>query len=138
VSIRKVRESRLLPAERERLAAWVRELAGIEYFRVEIEEDSLVVYTPDRDPAGAASVLDAMFGDFRAANNKDWIGRNATYLPMLRFTLVDESERLFGIQRWCFRGSINGWFHLAGGQPLETLARKYLPHLNRESFFELM
>jgi hypothetical protein len=57
---------------------------------------------------------------------------------MLRFTLVDEEKRLFDAERWCFRGSIDTWISLAGPRPLETHARKYLPHLNRESFFELI
>ena len=57
---------------------------------------------------------------------------------MLRFTLIDEGERQYSAERWCFLGAIDDWFFLSGGNSLENLARRYLPHLSRESFFELM
>jgi hypothetical protein len=99
-----------------------------------------VIYTPDTNPSDAARLLQAMFGPVIAgrARKEDWIVRNASYTAMLRFTLTDEGARLFKVERWCFRGAIDGWLFLAGGKPLEQLARVYLPHLARESFFDLM
>jgi hypothetical protein len=140
VFIRKVRTSRVLPVEREMLARWTRELAGIAFFCVDVQEDSLVIYTASTDGEALVNSLSERIGMFpgREAAAREWIGKHATYLPMLRFTLVDEKKRLFAVERWCFRGSIDDWFFLAGPQPLETQAKKYLPHLNRESFFELM
>ena len=140
VSVRKVRPTRILPQEREQLAAWTRELAGIEHFRVEVEEDSLVIYKPATDPTAAADALDLISDGFpgAAAANREWIGSHATYLPMLRFTLVDEKGRLFSVDRWCFLGGIDDWFPLTHGKSLQFLVNKYVPHLNRESFFELM
>jgi hypothetical protein len=56
---------------------------------------------------------------------------------MLRFTLTDEKTRQFAVDRWCFRGSIDDWFPLGGGE-LPKLVEKYCRHLGKESFFELM
>jgi hypothetical protein len=62
-----------------------------------------------------------------------------SYSPMMRFTLVDEQTRTFAVERWCFRGAIDGWFSLLGGVgELKTLVAKYCRHLGRESFYELM
>lgn len=141
VSVRKIRPTRVLPQEREQLATWTRELAGIEHFRVEVEDDSLVIYTPTTDPAEAADALDRIMGVVvpgATEANREWIGSHATYLPMLRFALLEEDGRLFSAERWCFLGGINDWFPLMHGKPLQWLAKKYLPHLNRDSFFELM
>jgi hypothetical protein len=140
VSVRKVRVSRILSVERERLTQWTKHLAGIDYFCVDIQDDSLVIYTPATDPAASVSALSHIFGSFPAAraSELEWIGSHSTYVAMLRFSLGNEEKRLFAAERWCFRGSIDDWFFLSGGQPLEALAKKYLPHLNRESFFELM
>lgn len=140
VSVRKVRPSRVLPVERERLTQWTRQFAGTEYFFVDVQADSLVIYTPASDLAQTMSTMSQLFGSFPggAAAARDWLARQAMYSAMFRFTLADEAKRLFSAERWCFRGSIDDWFPLSGPQPLETLARKYLPHLNRESFFELM
>jgi hypothetical protein len=140
VSVRKTRPSPILPDERDTLERLIREVAGMEYFRVDIQEGSLVVYTPSRDPATAASVLTKLFGACgeEESSHREWIGNNSTYLPMFRFTLTDQEKRVFAVERWCFRGGIDGWFHLPGRKSLERLAQEYLPHLNKESFFELM
>jgi hypothetical protein len=138
VSVRRVRSSRVLPAEREQLARWTRELAGIQCCRVDIEGDSLVIYTPSTNTAAAVDALSRMFGSDRAAAAGELISRSAPYAAMLRFTLLDEKKRLYSADRWCFLGSIDDWFLLSGPKHLKTLARKYLPHLNRESFFQLM
>lgn len=140
VSVRKVRTSRVLPGEREMLGRWVGELAGIEHFIVDLQEDSLIIYTTEINPAASVSMLSKLFGAFpgSAAVEEEWIANHAHYTAMLRFTLVDEDKRPYAVERWCFRGSIDDWFPLSSGRPLEAQARQYLPHLNQESFFELM
>jgi hypothetical protein len=138
VSVRKVRPTHILPQERESLARWTREFAGIDHFIIDLDGDSMVVYTPDHDPRAAASLLNKFFGGLPGAPQADEIARDVHYTAMLRFTLIDEKKRLFTVERWCFRGSIDDWFFLDGPKPLQALTRKYLPHLNRESFFELM
>ena len=90
------------------------------------------------DPPG--SRIDEDFGKFGIDTMmlRSIFAESARYSPMLRFWLVDEDKRIFRADRWCFRGSIDGWISLMGGDgSLETLARKYLPHLAKESFFEL-
>ena len=62
-------------------------------------------------------------------------------MRVLRFTLVDEKDRTFRAQRWCFRGSIDDWTDLyeSGGLGnLPDLVKKFCPHIGQESFFELM
>ena len=63
------------------------------------------------------------------------------YMKVLRFTLADEDERTFRVQRWCFRGSIDRWIDLwsSGSEGnLPDLVKKFCPHIGQESFFELM
>jgi len=36
-----------------------------------------------------------------------------------------------------YRGSIDRWIRIGGPAPLESLAKKFAPHLGEESFFEL-
>ena len=54
VFVHKVQSSRVSPSERDVLVNWTRQLAGIEYFCVDIQGDSLVVYTPSTDAAESA------------------------------------------------------------------------------------
>jgi hypothetical protein len=62
-------------------------------------------------------------------------------MKVLRFTLVDEDDRTFHAQRWCFRGSVDDWIGLwssGGDGPLTDLVKRFCPHVGRESFYELM
>ena len=60
------------------------------------------------------------------------------FQPELQFVLVDETLRKFGASRFCYRGAIDGWMTMLGKTDfLEPLAKKFLPHLGQESFFEL-
>lgn len=67
----------------------------------------------------------------------DLLERSTTYSPVMRFTLEDEENRLFSVQRYCFRGSLDDWIEIGGAQHLEAIVEKFIPHLGRESFFEL-
>ncbi|MBX9677948.1 MAG: hypothetical protein K2X38_04230 [Gemmataceae bacterium] len=140
LSVRKVRPTKVLPQEREQLVAWTRELAGTECFLVDIEDHSLVVYAPGDDPSARADLVSRLFGGSAAdkLSHLSWLGARATYFPMLRFRLVDEENRLYSADRWCFLGSIDDWFPLSSGKPLESQARAFLPHLEKNSFYELM
>ena len=67
--------------------------------------------------------------------------RGNLYQKMLRFTLDDEKDRTFRVQRWCFRGSIDSWIDLwmSGGLgKLPVLVQTFCPHLGRDSFYDLM
>lgn len=65
------------------------------------------------------------------------LDRSTTYSPVMRFILEDEENRLFSVQRYCFRGSVDDWIEIGGAQHLEAIVEQFMPHLGRESFFEL-
>lgn len=141
VSVRKIKPSRLLPFELEFLKEQIHKLSGIEHVIVDRTGDSIVIYLCDRDPDEINSLLNLMVGPLgeHAESNKQWMIAHATYSPLFRFTLIDENERLFRAERWCFRGRVDGWIGLSSrDQPLDELAARFLPHLGQESFFELM
>ena len=138
VSVRKARPTQILPLERESLARWTRNLAGTEHFIIDVDGDSLVIYTPGSDPAETAGRFDRIFGGMMRTTFEKFLAENARYVAMLRFTLTDAKKRLFTAERWCFLGGIDDWHFLASSRPLEEHARKFLPHLIGESFFELI
>jgi hypothetical protein len=63
---------------------------------------------------------------------------SANYTAMMRFVLSDSDARLFAVERYCFRGSVDRWIHLAGPDRLAALGERFLPHLGHDSFYELM
>jgi hypothetical protein len=81
------------------------------------------------------------FTPFCSANFMQGIcDRYATYLPIFRFILVDQDERLFTAERFCFKGRVDDWMPLVSGGPdsLQTLAKRYVKHFGEESFLELL
>jgi hypothetical protein len=58
--------------------------------------------------------------------------------PELRFTLEDPEKRIFSAERGCYRGSIDGWIRTHHAGSIADLVESLVPHLGRESFYELM
>jgi hypothetical protein len=140
VTIRRVRPSPIHLVEREMLEKWTHEYAADVPTIVAVEEDALVVYSTDIAPDQSLRLMRLLVGETlgRKFADGNWSRRFANYSPMFRFQLVDEFERLYTIERWCFYDDIDGWYLLGGYAPLDKLARDFLPHLGKESFFELM
>lgn len=145
VTLRKVRPTEISPLEIKILSAGVRQHAGLEYFIVDVEGDNLVVYLPDRSEDMADEMFERFGGHLlvsphRMQEHKVWLMRHSSYTKMMRFRLVDPAERLFVVQRWCFRGGVDDWIGLGGrtAQPLPDLVRTYVQDLGKESFYELV
>jgi len=60
-----------------------------------------------------------------------------SYFAELQFVLVDDKRRLFHARRYCYRGSIDDWIDIGERGLLPKLAKQYIKHLDRESYFEL-
>lgn len=72
---------------------------------------------------------------FRARRKRQGDKRPRFY-PLLRFVLTDRRQRLFAVERVCFTGEAS-WIRLEV-LPLSVAVMKYLPHLGRDSFFDLI
>jgi hypothetical protein len=138
--VRKIKPTTILPIERQMVEKSLRKLARLEYFIVDVEADSIVVYLTDAEPGASVNLLRAMapMTADQAESMRDFIIRRAMYSKMMRFVLTDENNRSFAVERWCFLGGIDDWFFLAGEKALGELIAKFVPHLGKESFFELI
>lgn len=140
VSVRKSHPTQIIDSERQMLDEAIRNRAGFEAFVIDLTQDSLVVYLPDRDPDDILHAFARLggLGMRQAASLKSHLMKSSTYCAMMRFTLIDPDMRLFAAERWCFRGSIDHWIYLKGNSPLPQLIDEYVDHLGQDSFFELM
>ena len=163
VSVRRSRAPQILPMEEELVAS---EMAacGLDAYRLEVKGKYITVFAPlyahgllaqqIEDPvrlvfgdAFAAQVerqIRREFGDEamdehlrqRREEHRRALADRELYDPQLRFVLVGAADRTFCAERMTYRGD-GGWWFLAAG-PLAALAKRYLPHLGKESFFELL
>ena len=116
----------------------VRTLANLPYFLVEAKSDSIIVFVANQDTDFLEKSVVSRFGINDREKLTTAMQGFLTYLPMMRFSLVDKKRRRFAVERWCFLGSIDDWFPLKGSGDLSTLVKKFAPHLGEESFYELM
>jgi hypothetical protein len=105
---------------------------------VETKKDAIVIYLPHKDADSVIESLRPLLPEGKSFPPTFKVERRLEYTPMMQFVLRDEKRRLFSVDRWCFRGSIDNWFPLAGAGNLPQLVEKYTRHLGKESFFELM
>ncbi len=135
VSVRRTKPTRVLASEREKIARLVLELTNYTVQQTVIEGDSIVVYTPDTDPSVAARTLSQLFGS--SPSNDDWTARHTQYTAVLRFNLQRGEGREFAVDRFCFRGSVDGWISLRYLGALEKVARQVIPKLGTDAFYDL-
>ena len=131
VTLRKVRPKLVTDEEVAIIERGIRKLASVAGFHLEVEGNSVVVHTAD-NTSGVEEIFTRL--GVPPVNLQQFLN----YTAVLRFELVDEQARLFAVERWCFRGSIDRWIPLAAGDDLETQVARYCPHLGQESFFDLM
>jgi len=64
------------------------------------------------------------------------IPRRPRYSPVMRFSPEPLSPGAYAVYRMTYRGR-GGW-HILGAGPLAAMAKRYVPHIGKESFFELL
>jgi hypothetical protein len=140
VYLRNLKPVAVAPFEREMVCDGVRRYAKLEHFLVDVQGNDLTVYLPavaDDLPSLLAEAR-GLFSVEKIRAETDRLMCRSPYVKMMRFVLVDEDERMFRAERWCFRGAIDDWIRLDGPATLAKLVGKYVKHLGQKSFFDLV
>lgn len=110
---------------------------GLDDCRCDAKGKYITVYEPLHSPQNYSEMLKEM--GVAAMVAEDYISntiKKGPFEPVMRFGLVDPDKRIFEVQRMTYRGT-GGWQSLHKGGSLADLTREYLPHLGKESFYEL-
>jgi hypothetical protein len=138
VVVRKIKPTRITPLERRLVENAIAAQAALRHSIVDVDGDAMVVYLPNIDDGKTDELLAGTHAaDDGERHVRDEMVRRSRYAPMMRFVLLDGELRLFSCERWCFLGGIDDWYFLAGERALAELVDRYVPHLGKESFFEL-
>jgi hypothetical protein len=65
------------------------------------------------------------------------LDRYTQFTPVMRFILDDQETREFHVERWCYRGSIDDWIYAGHSGKINSLAKKLIPTLDTDEFYEL-
>ncbi|GAC1513668.1 MAG: hypothetical protein NVS2B16_19040 [Chloroflexota bacterium] len=139
VSLVRDRPTRLVPEDVAAVEAALAQHPQAHKYRIQSKHDRIEIFedsAPDLsevlgDLGFAASRRAALAEEFRAR-----IG-GFRYTPVLRFILDDATERVFRVERMCYRGSIDGWLGLRPRGSAADLARSLIPTLGTDRFFDL-
>ena len=130
VVVRRRKKSSVTVAERNLLSRLALEHCQVAC-SVVIDGNALVVY--------AGTPLDISAMGLTMAGQEMASRRACNFEPGFRFNLTRGKERKFTIARYCYRSAIDDWWPLnERPDTLESVALAYLPHLGKESFFELI
>jgi hypothetical protein len=134
VFLRKMQPKRIWDSERAVVEKHLPESPG--KFLCDIKGKTITIFEADPD----IKSLEESFNSFAfpwMIDTAELVRRTSTFSSVFRFTLEDAEKRLFTLERYCFKGSIDDWMYLAGPEQLDSLAKEYLKHLGQESFYEL-
>jgi hypothetical protein len=108
---------------------------AVKHNRIEIYEDN----GPDFDTLFSELQPLGLSSPGKASRLQAIEERYAHYAPVLRFILLDPVQRLFGAERMCYLGDIDGWVELMhrGPEPVAVLARALIPTLGTDQFYDL-
>jgi len=141
VTLRKHQPSRVTLDEANLLSEAIRQSCPGLLFIVDRERSALIVYTSDIEAESRLEFLSmiAPINNDQSDDLRDFMIAHAKYDPMLKFELQPGEPRCFAPYRWCFSGTIDDWIMIGDGPAtLDALAAEFAPHLDQESFFELM
>jgi hypothetical protein len=140
VSLVKDRPSLIQPEEVATIEAAVQQHPEARRYRVAVKHDRIEVYEqvgPDYKVLFSELQMAGLSSPGLAEGLQAEEERYARYAPVMRFILLDPTQRWFGAQRMCYRGSIDGWLELRQTGPVAKLARALIPTLGTDQFFEL-
>jgi len=140
VSLVKDRPSLVQPEEVAAVEAAVQQHPEAHRYRVAVKGNRIEVYEqvgPDYNELVSELHIPGLSRPGLAEELRALEERHARYTPVLRFTLLDPKQRRFGAQRMSSLGGIDEWLELGQTGPAAKLARKLIPTLGTEQFFEL-
>lgn len=140
VSLIKARPQLILPEEVAAVEAALKKHPKGRKYRVAVKSDKIIIYEatgPDIESIskilGSAGIQSV---EFSGRLHTEW-DRYTQFVQVLRFVLEDAEQRAFSAQRWCYLGSIDDWIYAGHSGKIETLARKLVPILGTDAFYQL-
>mgnify|MGYP001053536381 CR=1 FL=1 len=140
VSLVKERVQKLLPGEIAAVEEALRQHPKARNYRVNVKHDRIEVYEsvgPDADELLSGLKGFGFLPKAKEADLRALLERSAQFTLVLRFILEDDETRVYRAERWCYLGSIDDWIFVTTG-PVEQLARRMIPTLGTDAFFDLL
>lgn len=140
VSLSKYHPLLIRPEEVTAIEAEVKQHPEARQYRIAVKHDKIEIYEQiglNFDALSSQLQTAFQLDSGLASRLRSVEEHYAQYTPMLRFILLDPTQRLFCAQRMCYRSSIDGWLELSQTGPVAELAHALIPTLGTDQFYEL-
>ena len=139
VFLRQIQPKLITNAERQVVENGMQKHSGVSHYKIDVKGKEILIYTAAQNMGALNAILHIFPGAAdKRAQVMEVLNQSAHYTPVMKFELIDETKRLFATQRYCYRGSIDGWIYVGSSGELSLLVRRYVKHIDKESFYELM
>lgn len=134
VFLRKIEILLITELEKKTVVAEIEKNQCVQHFIVDVKKGYITIYTAQSNPVFEQ---DSWLEKLRQLRNfkPSLIGLN--YSAQMRFQLLHTENRDFMAERFCYRGSIDDWITISDPEYLSQLVKKFVPHLGKDSFYEL-
>ena len=137
VFLRKIRPQIISTEEIRVVKQGMEQFSLAKYYQIDVKKNVIIVYTVDQD----IDILAEVFAQAPRAKEKgveNLLTQYTTYSPMLQFVLIDQEKRTFVARRhgglW---GSTDDWIEIGKPDSLRNLVKKYVQHLEQDSYYGL-
>jgi len=140
VSLVKDRTTRILPEEIAVVEAALGKHPKARNYRISVKHDRIEVYEqvgPDAEEVIAALTPLGLGTPELGDRIQARLDHCARFTPVLRFILAEVEQRTFRTEQMYYRSSVNGWASIHPMGPLDQLARRVIPKLRTDAFFDL-
>ena len=138
VFLRKIPPKLITDAERQVVVDGMRRYASEEAYKIDVKGKVIAIYLADQNRDALVRIVEEYPS---APQDKErmmkMLQQQVHYSPMLQFILMDAKQRLFAVQRYCFRGSIDDWINIGLPDTLAHGVKTFVKHLGKPSYFEL-
>jgi hypothetical protein len=139
VFLRQIQPKLITDRERQVVEDGMQKYSGVSHYKIDVRGKAILVYSSGQGIAALSSIFQGfLMSTEETSELMTTFDRNVHYTPVMKFELIDESKRLFATQRYCYRGSIDDWIYIGTSGELPLLVRRYVKHIDKESFFDLV
>jgi hypothetical protein len=140
VSLIKERPQLILPDESASVKAALKHHPKGKNYRIAVKKNQIIIYEGiGTDMDGLRAILRSE--EVKADEAKDRIekelDRYTQFTPVMRFILDNQETRQYHAERWCYRGSVDDWIYAGYSGKVNQLAKKLIPTLGTDEFYEL-
>ena len=133
VYLRQIQPKLIFNEEKLIVERGIKNYTNLKDLKIDIDEDIIAIYIADQDLEGLTKSLRFKY----QIKTNELFKHTRHYSPILQFILIEHEKRIFLTRRYFPQGQIYDWLQIGKADTLENLVKRYIQHINKDSYFDL-